>query len=140
MSLYVEGDVPYVANGNCSNGGMGFGGNGWGDLAALIVVAGLFGWGNGGFGFGGGRGGFGCGAPATQADLAKVVDHILHAEIRKEKFPMGGVGGCVRGWDGFYEGRLGHFRRGRLGRFRWGRGGVRFCYAAAKQQKEQSNP
>lgn len=63
MSLYVEGDVPYVANGNCSNGGMGFGGNGWGDLAALIVVAGLFGWGNGGFGgfggFGGGRGGVG---------------------------------------------------------------------------------
>ncbi|MBR2388287.1 MAG: hypothetical protein IKB02_05910 [Clostridia bacterium] len=66
MSLYVEGDVPYVANGNCSNGGMGFGGNGWGDLAALIVVAGLFGWGNGGFGFGGGYGG----ACATQADLA----------------------------------------------------------------------
>jgi hypothetical protein len=60
MSLYVEGDVPYVANGNCNNGGMGFGGNGWGDLAALIVVAGLFGWGNGGFGgFGGGRGGVG---------------------------------------------------------------------------------
>ena len=67
MSLYVEGDVPYVANGNCNNGGMGFGGNGWGDLAALIVVAGLFGWGNGGFGgFGGGRGG----ACATQADLS----------------------------------------------------------------------
>lgn len=63
MSLYVEGDVPYIANGNCNNGGMGFGGNGWGDLAALIVVAGLFGWGNGGFGgfggFGGGRGGVG---------------------------------------------------------------------------------
>jgi hypothetical protein len=68
MSLYVEGDVPYVANGNCNNGGMGFGGNGWGDLAALIVVAGLFGWGNGGFGgFGGGNRG---GACATQADLA----------------------------------------------------------------------
>ena len=67
MSLYVEGDVPYVTNGNCNNGGMGFGGNGWGDLAALIVVAGLFGWGNGGFGgFGGNRGG----ACATQADLA----------------------------------------------------------------------
>ena len=67
MSLYVEGDVPYVANGNCNNGGMGFGGNGWGDLAALIVVAGLFGWGNGGFGgFGGGRGG----ACATQAELS----------------------------------------------------------------------
>ena len=65
MSLYVEGDVPYVANGNCNNG---FGSNGWGDLAALIVVSGLFGWGNGGFGFGGGHGGYG--APATQADLS----------------------------------------------------------------------
>ena len=56
MSFYVEGDVPYVANGNCNNGNNGFGSN-WGDLAALIVVAGLFGWGNGGIGgFGGGRG------------------------------------------------------------------------------------
>ena len=32
----------------------GFGGNGWGDLIALMVVGGLFGYGNGGFGFGGG--------------------------------------------------------------------------------------
>lgn len=38
--------------------GNGFGMGGWGDLAALIVVAGLFGWGRGGFGgFGGGNGG-----------------------------------------------------------------------------------
>lgn len=63
MSLYVEGDVPYSCGNNGNNG---FGSNTWGDLAALIVVAGLFGWGNGGFGFGGNRGG----ACATQADLA----------------------------------------------------------------------
>lgn len=57
MSGYYEGTLDV----GCANtGGMGFGGNGWGDLAALIVVAGLFGWGNGGFGgFGGGRGGVG---------------------------------------------------------------------------------
>lgn len=54
---YYEGEISPI--GCANNGGMGFGGNGWGDLAALIVVAGLFGWGNGGFGggFGGGRGG-----------------------------------------------------------------------------------
>lgn len=62
---YYEGQISDIGCGG--NGGMGFGGNGWGDLAALIVVAGLFGWGNGGFGgFGGGRGG----ACATQADLS----------------------------------------------------------------------
>lgn len=68
---YYEGEISPI--GCANNGGMGFGGNGWGDLAALIVVAGLFGWGNGGFGgFGGGRGGYDvcCGTPATQADLA----------------------------------------------------------------------
>lgn len=58
---YYEGEISPI--GCANNGGMGFGGNGWGDLAALIVVAGLFGWGNGGFGgfggFGGGRGGVG---------------------------------------------------------------------------------
>lgn len=58
MSLYVEGDVPYVANGNCN------GNNGWNDwswIIGLALVGGLFG--NGGFGFGGGfgRGGFGTG-------------------------------------------------------------------------------
>lgn len=56
MSLYVEGDVPYVANGNCGQN------NGWSDwswIIGLALVGGLFGgWGNGGFGFGGG-GGFG---------------------------------------------------------------------------------
>lgn len=66
MSLYVEGDVPYVANGNNSNNGW----NDWSWIIGLALVGGLFGgWGNGGFGFGGGRGGYGD-APATQADLA----------------------------------------------------------------------
>jgi hypothetical protein len=63
MAGYYEGDF-YPT---CSSGNNGFGSNGWGDLAALIVVAGLFGWGNGGFGIGNGNRG---GACATQADLA----------------------------------------------------------------------
>ena len=59
MGLYVEGDVPYVSNGN---------NNGWNDwswIIGLAVVGGIFG--NGGFGFGnnGNRGN--C---ATQADLS----------------------------------------------------------------------
>lgn len=64
MGLYVEGDVPYVANGNCGN----YNNNGWNDwswIIGLIAVTGIFG-GWGGFGFGGNRGG-NC---ATQADLA----------------------------------------------------------------------
>ena len=66
MAGYYEGDFyPVCCGGN--NGNSGFGSNGWGDLAALIVVAGLFGWGNGGFGIGGGNRG---GACATQADLS----------------------------------------------------------------------
>jgi hypothetical protein len=69
---YYEGEIGSLCGNNNNNG---FGSNGWGDLAALIVVAGLFGWGNGGFGFGGGFGGgrgydYCCGTPATQADLA----------------------------------------------------------------------
>jgi hypothetical protein len=54
MSLYVEGDVPYIANGNCNNGGM-FGNNGdwiWAFLLFALI-------GNGGWGFGGGNGGVG---------------------------------------------------------------------------------
>lgn len=70
MGLYVEGDVPYVSNGNCNSN------NGWNDwswIIGLALVGGLFG--NGGFGFGGGFGGgfgfpYAFGAPATQADLA----------------------------------------------------------------------
>lgn len=54
--MYVEGDVPYVGNGNCNNNNDMFG-SGWGGLIGLIAVAALFGWGNGGFGFGGGNGG-----------------------------------------------------------------------------------
>lgn len=54
--MWIEGNVPYVTNGN-GNNGFGFG-NGWEGLIGLALVAGLFGngWGNGGFGFGGGRG------------------------------------------------------------------------------------
>lgn len=52
--MYVEGEVPNVTT-TGNNGGF-FGGNGWGDLAALIVVAGLFGGFGGGFGFGGNAG------------------------------------------------------------------------------------
>lgn len=63
---YYEGEIMPMCYGN-NNGNNGFGSNGWGDLAALIVVAGLFGWGNGGFGVGGGNRG---GACATQADLS----------------------------------------------------------------------
>ena len=65
MGLYVEGDVPYVANGNCGNGyNNGFGDWSW--IIGLALVGGLFGgWGNG-FGFGGNRGG----SCATQADLS----------------------------------------------------------------------
>ena len=70
MGLYVEGDVPYVSNGNCNSN------NGWSDwswIIGLALVGGLFG--NGGFGFGGGFGGgfgfpYAFAAPATQADLA----------------------------------------------------------------------
>ena len=60
MGLYVEGDVPYVANGNNNNNGW----NDWSWIIGLAVVGGIFG--NGGFGFGGGNRG-NC---ATQADLS----------------------------------------------------------------------
>lgn len=50
----------YAVGRDGSNGGNGngFGMGGWGDLAALIVVAGLFGWGRGGFGGGNGGGSY----------------------------------------------------------------------------------
>ena len=55
--MYIEGEVPYVANGN--NNGLGFGGDG---IWALALLALLFGGGyGGGFGGFGGRGGFGNG-------------------------------------------------------------------------------
>ena len=57
MSLYVEGDVPYIANGNCNNGA--FGNNGdWIWAFLLFALLGNNGWGIGG-GYGGGRGGVG---------------------------------------------------------------------------------
>ena len=64
--MYIEGDVPYVGTNNCygNNNGL-FGNSGWEGIIGLIVVAGLFGGGWGGFGFGGNRGN--C---ATQADLS----------------------------------------------------------------------
>lgn len=66
MGLYVEGDVPYVANGNCGNYNNNNGWNDWSWIIGLIAVAGLFG---GGFGNGGlfGNRGSNC---ATQADLS----------------------------------------------------------------------
>lgn len=71
MGLYVEGDVPYVSNGNCNSN------NGWNDwswIIGLALVGGLFG--NGGFGFGGGNGfggdfaGWQLGRLATTNDVA----------------------------------------------------------------------
>lgn len=55
MSLYVEGDVPYIANGNCNNGAFGDGDWIWAFL--LFALLGNNGWGIGG-GYGG-RGGVG---------------------------------------------------------------------------------
>lgn len=56
MGLYVEGDVPYVANGN-NNGNNGW--NDWSWIIGLIAVAGLFGGGFGNGGLFGNRGGSG---------------------------------------------------------------------------------
>lgn len=100
--MYIEGDVPYVGT-NCNNSGNGFGSD-WGDLAALIVVAGLFGWGNGGFGFGNNHGGVGCGcgSPATQADLAngfaqntlqRGIDDIILGQATMQNFINQGFAG-----------------------------------------------
>lgn len=66
MGLYVEGDVPYVANGNCGNHNNNNGWNDWSWIIGLIAVAGLFGGGFGNGGLFGNRGG-NC---ATQADLS----------------------------------------------------------------------
>lgn len=52
--MYIEGDVPYVGNGN--NGG--FFGNGDG-IWAILLFAMIFGWGGNGFGGNGGFGGYG---------------------------------------------------------------------------------
>lgn len=57
MENYSEGLATGMALTQGNNGGWGFGGNSWGELIGLIVVAGLFGFGN----FGAGRGGYGGG-------------------------------------------------------------------------------
>ena len=58
--MYIEGELPNVVTttNGCygNNNGFGFG-NGWEGIIGLLVVAGLFGGGWGGFGFGGNRGG-----------------------------------------------------------------------------------
>ena len=59
--MFVEGEVPYVSNGNNNNNGW----NDWSWIIGLAVVGGIFG--NGGFGFGGGNNRGNC---ATQGDLA----------------------------------------------------------------------
>lgn len=67
MGLYVEGDVPFVANSNGNNNGFGD----WSWIIGLAIIGALFGGFNGNGGFGGGnRGGVFCGTPATQADLS----------------------------------------------------------------------
>ena len=63
INMYIEGDVPFVANSNGNNNGW----NDWSWIIGLALVGGLFG--NGGFGFGGGRGGYTSNC-ATQADLS----------------------------------------------------------------------
>lgn len=97
---YYEGQIADIG---CNNGGNGAFGSDWGDLAALIVVAGLFGWGNGGFGFGGGnRGGACCDTPATQADLAngfaqntiqRGIDDIILGQSQMQNFINQGFAG-----------------------------------------------
>lgn len=67
MSLYVEGDVPFVTNGNCGNGYNNGFNSGWEWIIALALIGG---WGNGGFGFGGNRGGYGFGGVAENYTLA----------------------------------------------------------------------
>ena len=71
--MFVEGEVPYVANGGYNNGNGMFGSDGW---WGIILLALLFGWGRGGYGngFGGGSGegsfGYQLGKIATQEDVA----------------------------------------------------------------------
>lgn len=75
--MYVEGDVPFVGNGNCNNGDNGMFSGGWGGLIGLIAVAALFGWGNGGFGFGGGNGGYGVDAAVQRGfDTSTIISKL----------------------------------------------------------------
>lgn len=71
---YMEGEFPTVVYGDRNNSNGSWGGD-WSWIIGLAIIGALFG--NGGFGFGGGGFGgghgfypYGCGAPATQSDLA----------------------------------------------------------------------
>ena len=84
-------------SGGGNGGGNGGFGGGWGDLAALLIIAGLFGWGGRGGGFGGGGGNSGggsgfCfnGAPwATQADVRAAVDQqTLISKIDQQTYGL----------------------------------------------------
>ena len=90
---YLMGSSDSGGNGG-GNGGFG---GGWGDLAALLIIAGLFGWGGrgGGFGGGGGNSGGGSGycfgtAPwATQADVRAAVDQqTLISKIDQQTYGL----------------------------------------------------
>ena len=73
------------AGNNCNNNGNGMGFGSWGDLAALLVVAGIFGGGGWGFGgFGGGGGGMMLNGIATRADI-------------NEGFALQNITGGIRG-------------------------------------------
>ena len=98
---YYEGEIsPMSTNCNSNNGW-----NDWSWIIGLALVGGLFGgWGNGGFGFNGGnRGGYcGCGAPATQADLAngfaqntlqRGIDDIILGQATMQNFINQGFAG-----------------------------------------------
>ena len=66
--MYIEGEVPYVANGNSGNNNSGW--NDWSWIIGLAIIGALFG-GFGGNGFGGGnRGGFYGGGIAENYTLA----------------------------------------------------------------------
>ena len=98
MGLYVEGDLPVVASGNCNNGNGGFGNNGdWIWALLLLALLGNNGWGgagnNGGgfypypyaFGFGGACGG----SCATQADVRSAVDQqTLISKIDQQTYGL----------------------------------------------------
>ena len=61
--------------GNCNNG---FGGDAWGGIWGIIILAMVFGWGRGGFGFGGFGGGGASTDPglqglATRADVNEAI-------------------------------------------------------------------
>ncbi len=98
MGLYVEGDLPVVASGNCNNGNGAFGNNGdWIWALLLLALLGNNGW--GGAGNNGGNGGFypypfafggACGSNcATQADVRSAVDQqTLISKIDQQTYGL----------------------------------------------------